>query len=287
MPAASAAEPPPQHVEHVELVDAHLVRLRAPHDLSFLARWGTVFRVLDEQDSGNLCFGVQRGDIRLFIKYAGAPTLRYDGHLDDAVRRNRQAVEVYRALRHPTLVTLVEATDVAGGHAMVFEWTDAAPLGRQYGRGTALDGLDAAQRARAVQQIYDFHVHAADAGWIAVDLYDGSVMIDPASAAVTLCDLDFYERAPVVNTMGRMWGSSRFMSPEEHTLGAGIDEVTNVFALGALAHTLLGDDATRSRDAWLGSARQYEVAARAHSPARAERWPSIAALAEAWRAASA
>lgn len=282
MRAASETEPAP-HVEHV---DGHPVRLRAPHDLSFLARWGRVFRVLDEQDSGNLCFGVQRAGTRLFVKYAGAPTVRYQGSIADAVHRNRRAVDVYRALQHPTLVTLVETADVAGGHAMVFEWTDASPLGRQYGRGAALDNLDATQRASAVQQIYDFHVHAAGAGWIAVDLYDGSVMIHPVTGAVTLCDLDFYERAPVVNTMGRMWGSSRFMSPEEDTLGAGIDEVTNVFALGALAHTLLGDDQTRSHESWLGSAAQFAVATRAHSPNREQRWSSVAALAEAWRVAS-
>ena len=282
MRAASAAEPPLR----VQSVDGHAVRLRAPHDLGFLARWGRVFQVFDEQDSGNLCFGVERVGSRLFVKYAGAPTARYEGDLADAVRRNRAAVEVYEALRHPALVTLRDATDVAGGHAMVFDWTDASPLGRQYGRRAALDGLGLALRAAAVQQVYDFHVHAAAAGWTAVDLYDGTVMIDAATGVVTLCDLDFYERAPLVNTMGRMWGSQRFMSPEEHRLGAALDQVTNVFALGVLAHTLLGDDATRSADAWLGSAEQYEVAARAHSPLREDRWSSIAALAEAWRVAS-
>lgn len=29
-------------------------------DLSFLHRWGRVFRVFDRQDSGNLCFGLER-----------------------------------------------------------------------------------------------------------------------------------------------------------------------------------------------------------------------------------
>ncbi|WP_160150866.1 serine/threonine-protein kinase [Microbacterium timonense] len=283
MPEPAAAEPS-VHVEHI---DGHAVRLRAPHDLSFLARWGSVFRVFDEQDSGNLCFGVDQEGTRLFVKYAGAPTTRYEGLIQDAVRRSRRAVEVYRALRHDTVVALRDATDVASGHVMVFEWTDALSLGRQYGGGTALDGLDPAQRAAAVQQIYDFHVHVAREGWVAVDLYDGSVMVDPRSGAVTLCDLDFYERGSVVNTMGRMWGSRRFMSPEENRLGATIDEVTNVFALGVLAHTLLGNDATRSTHAWLGSPQQLAVATRAHSVARGERWPSIAALADAWRDASA
>jgi methyltransferase (TIGR00027 family) len=83
-------------------VDGRTVRLREPHDLSFLARWGRVFRVLDDQDSGNLCFGVSGAQGKLFVKYAGAETVRYSGDPVDAIKRARQAVRVYRALEHPT-----------------------------------------------------------------------------------------------------------------------------------------------------------------------------------------
>lgn len=267
-------------------VDGLPVRLRAPHDLSFTARWGSVFAVLDQQDSGNLCLGVAGPAGRVFVKYAGAPTARYDGVIETAVGSLRGAAEVYRALAHPSLVTLREAVDVGGGHALVFDWTDATPLGRQYERAHVVRSLSLPVRVDAVRQILDFHVHAAALGWVAIDLYDGSVMIDAESGRVVLCDLDFYERAPVVNRMGRMWGSSRFMSPEEYELGAPIDEVTNVFVLGALAHTFMGDDATKSRAAWVGSDAQFDAAARAVRPDRDARWPSVAALAEAWRAAS-
>jgi serine/threonine-protein kinase len=266
-------------------VDGMPVRLREEHDLSFTARWGTVFAVLDDQDSGNLCLGVDGPDGRVFVKYAGARTARYDGEVDHAVARLRRAAEVYRELAHPTLVRLREAVDVGAGHALVFDWTDATPVGRQYERGHVVRELSTADRAAAVQQVYDFHVHAAALGWIAVDLYDGSVLLDPRTGRVTLCDLDVYERAPVVNRMGRMWGSTRFMSPEEYELGATIDEVTTVVALGALAHTFLGDDATKAPGAWVGSAEQLAVAERALLSERAGRWPSVAALAEAWRAA--
>lgn len=83
--------------------------------------------------------------------------------------------------------------------------------------------------------------------------------------------------------MGRMWGSSRFMSPEEYELGAQLDEVTNVFTLGALAHTFLGDDATKARQAWVGTDGLFDIAARAMQKERGARWPSVVALAEAWR----
>jgi serine/threonine-protein kinase len=266
-------------------LDGMPVRLRAPHDLSFTARWGRVFAVLDQQDSGNLCLGVEGPAGRVFVKYAGAPTARYDGAVGTAVANLRRSAEVYRALAHPSLVTLREAVDVGAGHALVFDWTDATPVGRQYERSHVVRSLPLDARVDAVQQLLDFHVHAAARGWVAVDLYDGSVMLDAGTGRVTLCDLDLYERGPVVNRMGRMWGSTRFMSPEEYRFGAPIDEVTNVVALGALAHTFLGDDATKSRVAWAGSDARFAVAARAVHPERAVRWPSVAALAEAWRTA--
>ena len=266
-------------------LDGLPVRLRAPHGLSFTARWGTVFAVLDQQDSGNLCLGVEGPAGRVFVKYAGAPTVRYDGDGDAAAARARRAAEVYRALAHPTLVTLREAVDVGAGHALVFDWTDATPVGRQYERSHVVRSMDLAARADAVRQVYDFHAHAAALGWVAVDLYDGSVMLDRATGRVVLCDLDVYERAPVVNGRGRMWGSSRFMSPEEYELDAPIDQVTNVVAQEGVRERPERDDATRSPEAWVGSAAQLAVAERAVRPERDARWPSVAALAEAWRAA--
>ena len=268
-------------------LDGMPVQLRAPHDLSFTARWGRVFAVLDQQDSGNLCLGVDGPGGRVFVKYAGAPTVRYDGDTSTAVANLRRSAEVYRDLVHPTLVTLREAVNVGAGHALVFDWTDATPVGRQYERSHVVRSLPLPARVDAVRQIFDFHVHAAARGWVAIDLYDGSVMVDAGTGRVVLCDLDLYERGPTVNRMGRMWGSTRFMSPEEYRLGAPIDEVTNVYALGALAHTFLGDDATKSREAWVGSGAQFDVAGRAMRPEREARWPSIAALAEAWQAATA
>ncbi len=267
-----------------EIVDGVPVPLRSAHDLSFLARWGRVFTVFDQQDSGNLCFGLDGPSERRFLKYAGAVTLRYEGRPRDAVDSLRAAGVRYRALAHPTLVPLLESVDLGdGAHALVFPWVDAVCLGRQYGRRGVLDLLTRTQRADAVQQILDFHVESARRGWVAVDLYDGSILIDPASGRVTLCDLDFYQPAPYANEMGRLWGSTRFMSPEEFQSGAAIDEVTTVHTLGVIAHTLLGDDATRSRDAWIGTPQQFDITARATRPDRRDRWPTIAAMAEAWR----
>ncbi|MFR5864122.1 MAG: hypothetical protein ACLUFV_02445 [Acutalibacteraceae bacterium] len=55
---------------------------------------------------------------------------------------------------------------------------------------------------------------------------------------------------PYVNRMGRLWGSSRFQSPEEYALGATVDGVTNVFTLGALAFFFFGDDRNKCAESW-------------------------------------
>ena len=89
---------------------------------------------------------------------------------------------------------------------------------------------------------------------------------------------------PTVNDMGRMWGSSRFQSPEEYRLGAALDEVTNVYTAGAMAFALFGNYG-RTRDTWILSDAAYDAAKRAVSDERTERPQSIAELIREWEAA--
>jgi hypothetical protein len=65
-----------------------------------------------------------------------------------------------------------------------------------------------------------FHVHVAYCGYVGIDFYDGSIMYDFENEKAVICDIDFYAKALYVNHMGRLWGSGRFMSPEEFTLNA-------------------------------------------------------------------
>ncbi|MFR8674924.1 MAG: hypothetical protein ACLVEO_08740 [Lachnospiraceae bacterium] len=66
-------------------------------------------------------------------------------------------------------------------------------------------------------------------------------MYDFVNGKTTICDIDLFRKQPCVNDMGHMWGNSRFQSPEEHQLGADIDEITNVYTLGATAFALFGE----------------------------------------------
>lgn len=153
-----------------------------------------MFKVYDDQDSGNICFGTEKDGQRYFIKFAGAPTERYNGNPADAIARLKATLPVYSELQHENLIEYV---------------------------------------------IFD---------------------------------------------MGRMWGSSLFQSPEEYEVGAVIDEITNVYTVGATAFALFGEY-NRNRDRWQLSDKLFEVAAKAVSADRNGRQQSIRQLREEWEMA--
>ena len=153
-----------------------------------------MFKVYDDQDSGNICFGTEKDGQRYIIKFAGAPTERYNGNPADAIARLKATLPVYSELQHENLIEYV---------------------------------------------IFD---------------------------------------------MGRMWGSSLFQSPEEYEVGAVIDEITNVYTVGATAFALFGEY-NRNRDRWQLSDKLFEVAAKAVSADRNGRQQSIRQLREEWEMA--
>jgi|LSQX01.1.fsa_nt_gb serine/threonine-protein kinase len=271
---------------YLQEIDGVPYKLKAPFDFGFLSRFGTVFKVYDDQDSGNICFGIQSVGERLFVKFAGAPTEQYDGTAADAVARLRAACRVYEDLAHPNLIRLIRTEPCSGGLASVFEWVDAVCMGRMYPASRkAFHLLPQADKLHIFEDILSFHAHVAACGYVAVDFYDGCVLYDTAHQKTMICDVDLYEKKPHTNQVGRMWGSARFMSPEEHTLGAVIDEVTNVYTMGATAFALFGEDGKRTPEAWTLSRAHYDVAAIAASDVRDRRYPSIQAMIRAWKAA--
>ena len=271
------------HIQHIDEVP---FKLKAPFDFSFLGKYGKVFKVFDEQESGNVCFGVQSSEKRYFVKFAGAPTVRANISQPEAVKRMKSTVKIYRDLAHPALTNLIDEEEIGSGHTMVFEWTDAECMGRQYTHSREkFIQMPLETKQKVFDDILDFHAHAAKQGYIAIDFYDGSIMYDFEADRTVICDIEFYAKTPYINTMGRMYGSSRFMSPEEFTIGATIDEITNVYTMGATAFALFGDSKDRSFEKWTLSKALFEVAKRAVSDNRSERQQSIGQLIAEWRAA--
>lgn len=267
-------------------IDGIPYEMKAPFDFGFIRRYGEVFQVYDDQDSGNICFGTHKDGERFFVKFAGAPTKRYDGNVEDAVERLKTAVPLYRDLRHENLIELVKAEEIGGGFAMVFLWAAGDCMGRMYPEAhERFMKLPVPARLAVFRDVLRFLEHTAAQGYVAVDFYDGSILYDFESGKTTICDIDFFRKQPCVNDMGRMWGSSRFQSPEEYVLGAPVDEVTNVYTAGATAFALFGSYG-RTREHWELGETYFEVAARAVSAERALRQQSIAEFRREWEKCS-
>lgn len=257
-------------------IDGVAYKMREEFDFAFLKKYGKVFKVFDNQDSGNICFGIDSGRERYFVKFAGAPTAEYQGELQDAVSRLKATVPIYQDIRHDTLARFLFAEEVGRGFVMVFEWADGTCMGKQYEDGhRSILALPVQEKISIFQRIAAFMQCVARSGYVAIDFYDGSILYDANTRKVTVCDMDCFRKSPCINDMGRMWGSSRFMSPEEYEKGAVIDEVTNVYNLAQMAFSLFTDSDRQERN-WPLSKESYAVLLKATSAAREDRFPSIA-----------
>lgn len=270
-----------------EWLDGISFELRRPFDLSFLQAYGRAFCAFDQQDSGCLAFGMERNGVKRFVKLAGAPTVRYTGPEGRPEAQLRAAVAVYQALAHPALPRVLDHHPVPGGYLVAFEWREGACMGKQYHAQGRFFALPAAERVALFEQALAFHQAVNQRGYLAVDFYDGSILYDFERRLVTVCDVDHYRPGPFVNTMGRMYGSSRFMAPEEFILGARIDGRTNVFTLGAAAFVLLGGGLDRSAEAWQAGEPLRRAALAAVEPDPRRRYPSLDAFRAAWAQARA
>ena len=265
-----------------QFVDGVKFKMRAEFDFSFLKKYGTVFKVFDDQDSGNICFGLDTDDGKIFVKFAGAPTAEYEGNTGEAVARLKSTLPVYQDIKHASLIRLIAAEEIGGGFAMVYKWAEGKCMGRMYEEDHRfIMSLPVNEKISIFDSVISFLQSVHDSGYVAVDFYDGSIMYDEAACRTTICDIDFFQKKPYINDMGRMWGSARFMSPEEYKLGASLDETTNVFTLGQMGFSLF-TDSNRDIEAWPLSAECYKILEKATNQERERRFNSIFEFKEAW-----
>ena len=293
----------------IQSINGISYRLRTAHDLSWLSNYGRVFSVIDETGSGCICFGVENPDGRFFFKIAGADTIEGEVSPAESVTALKNAVQIYRDLAHPSLISLRDSFRHGELYAAVFDWADGEGLFDHWNFDKysaenitppyqRFKKLPIDKRLNAVSDIISFLENTATKGYVACDFYDGSLIYDFDRDKLTICDIDFFRKAPVVNSVGEdYWGTKRLKAPEEYIKGAVIDETTNVFTLGAIIFDIFGsfsdtDIAKRyekcafvpcSRDKWELSDAAYKVVLRAVSPEREQRYMSISAFAEHFR----
>jgi serine/threonine-protein kinase len=261
---------------------------------AYLHALGGVFAVFDErtQDSGNVSYGVRIGDEQYFVKTAGRPedTRPFLQH-SERVSLLRNAVRLRCNCDHPALPPLYWVIESPGGPMLVYRWVHGELLGVKRARRDDPEStfqrfrrLPVPEIVRALDVVYEVHDALTRSGWVAVDFYDGCMIYEFERRELHLVDLDTYRQGPSTNDMGRMFGSTRFMAPEEFERGAPIDERTNVFTMGRTAAVLLSDG-TLERRPFRGSDALYEVIRRACSSDRRQRFDSMAEFCSAWREA--
>jgi serine/threonine-protein kinase len=252
----------------------------------YLASRGGLFAVFDArtQDSGNVSYGVEIDGERFFVKTAGAPGSV--AHLEHAARVALldNAARIARIISHAALAPLHTVVESPHGPMLVYAWGSGELLGVPRARRD--DPACAFQRFRALpvpqilaalDVVFGVHERLAQLGYVAVDFYDGALLYDFASGRITVVDIDHYHPGPFRNEVGRLFGSTRFMAPEEFVLGAVIDERTNVFTMGRTVRVFVDDIRL--------TPHLLDVAARACAVEPAARFPSMAAFCAAWRAA--
>ena len=264
-------------------IDGIQFKLKSSFNFSFLEKYGKVFKVFDEQDSGNICFGINNGgNKKLFIKFAGAPTAEYCGLPGDAVKRLKATVPIYNNIKHKTLINYISSEEIGHGFAMVFEWCSGECMGRMYEDShKRFMNLPIQKKLKIFQDIIDFLIYTANLGYVAIDFYDGSILYDNENDITTVCDIDFFKKCPCINDMGKMWGSTRFMSPEEYNKGALLDEITNVFTIGKMGFSIF-TDSNEKFDEWPLSPSSYYILKKATSLNRSDRYASIKQFSDCW-----
>ncbi len=267
------------------LVDGLPIRLKAPHDLSWTGRFGRVFCVFDQLISGHLGLGTEDEGQRYFIKYAGASTLGYAGDPRQAVARLREADEVYQSLRHRCLTPHLDAFETAQGFGIVFPWFPGFALAPMDVHMHRLRALPPGKRFALFDGLAEFITMASGLDYITSGIADQNILVDFEQERAIFSSVDHFMRMPAVNHRGRLPGSPWFLAPEAYKAGAKLDEATNVYQLGMLAHTFFGHRDAPSPRQWEGTPALYAVAERATQPDPAKRFQGAAQFLAAWRQA--
>ncbi|MFD0677690.1 MULTISPECIES: serine/threonine protein kinase [unclassified Paenibacillus] len=261
---------------HVQRIEGDIV--------SFLSESGTIFKEFNKQDSGCISYGVHSEGQNWFVKYAED---------SEAVRYLKNAHAFNQQVEHPRLPKLLNAFHSENGFALVYEWVNGEVLSSpdfpgKEGRNRPESShyrfrqLPLPKITSALTTVYEVHAYLESKGFTAVDFYDGGMIYDFEEDKLHLCDFDCYTKGSFILEKDRLFGSTRFMAPEEFVKGSIIDGVTNVFTMGATAFVFLGEEGSRELKDWKASEELYRIVLKAVSPDRTNRFESIDVFYQEW-----
>jgi len=222
-------------------------KLREYQDFSWVNNYGTVFSVIDETGSGCISFGVEKNNKKYFIKIAGAKTVEAEISEQESINLLKEAVDKYKNIHHPNLIKYIDSFTINEFFAVIFEFAEGECLFdhwnfEKYKNNPSIltpnqrfKKLDINKRLDVVYKLFSFFETFIEAGYVAVDFYDSSIIYNFKNNETTFCDIDLFRKLPSTNDLGKeYYGTKRLKAPEENELGATIDEKTNEFTLGAI-----------------------------------------------------
>lgn len=269
----------------IQPLNEHIsVELKAPHEFAWLSDFGQVFCSFDHLISGNLCFGVQNRNEKLFIKYAGAQTLMYAGQARHAVDRLKRSAELYTQLKHPALNPLQGWFEQKHGFGLVFPWFEGYALAPMEVHHQSLLQLPLASRLAMFDRLMDLIVQASRQDVLAAGLALQHILIDFTKQAVLLSSLSEFARLPFSTPYPKLPGSPWFTPPEGYQVGQALDDTCNVYVLGALAFVFFSLPNQRVFTAWQAGRQLYDLATWALQEDREDRIQEAAQFQRQWRA---
>ncbi|MBR5904378.1 MAG: serine/threonine protein kinase [Alphaproteobacteria bacterium] len=229
-----------------QVIDEVEFKLKEYQDFSWLNNYGTVFSVIDETGSGCISFGIKKNDKKYFFKIAGAKTVNAEISEEESIKLLKEAAVKYKDIKHENLIKLVDAFEYKEFYVVIYEYAEGECLFDhwnfdRYEKTKEITPmmkfklLPVEKRLKVADKLFSFFESFIDAGYVAVDFYDSSIIYDFENDEVTFCDIDLFRKMPTVNDLGKdYFGTKRLKAPEENELGAVIDEQTSLFTLGAI-----------------------------------------------------
>lgn len=259
--------------------------LKEPHDFSWLDQFGQAFCVFDRLISGHLCFGVDNGKHRLFIKYAGARTLMYAGDPMAAAERLAAASGNYHALSHPALSPLLAAQPAGAGYCLVFPWFEGFALAPLQVHLNRLQAVPLREKLRMFDRMMDFLVMATSRDYLAAGLSHRHILVDFEGPQAIFSSVDHFLQFPVLAPYPKLPGSTWFLPPEAYQAGQSLGESANVYMIGALAFTFFGDSYGFTKSGWTAGRDLFALAEQAIRPKPEQRVQTAATFQQRWRSA--
>ena len=236
------------------IIDNVEYNLKEKQDLTWLKDYGEVFSCIDQTGSGCINFGVKNKDKKYFIKIAGAKTLYAEISQEESIDLLKSATNNYKNIKHPNLIKLVDSFHKGDFFVAVYEWVDGECLFDHWNFDKYEENpnlITPAQKFKAlplnkklsvIDKLFTFFIAVKNAGYVAVDFYDSSIIYDFQTDEVHFCDIDLFRKMPTYNDLGTgYFGTKRLKAPEENEMGAVIDEITNQFTLGAIIFDVLSE----------------------------------------------